>query len=673
MNVLDPRDESQPQESARTDLAQAAHFIELLTGSADTQCTWQTFDDDSSRKRKHLAQVLHGPLSHVAGRLEKLSAEGAGVFVTVNATDLVGRRSENITALRALFVDSDTGPIDLTKLPAEPSFVVNSSRGQHAYWLLVPDQPIGDFTEAQEHLAEALGTDPKIHDLPRVMRVPGFLHRKGKPFLVTVASANPSIYYSIAQVTAGLPPRKAKRDTWQAPAFTGPVPSGAGALDRCHRYFDTIPGAVEGNGGDHDTYRAACVAVRGFNLSDSDALEVLERWNRKCSPPWEARDLVNKVKHARLYGKGSFGSKLVDLRPRLTVVPSAGGEGAPVNAAVEPFPTITYSGLPTPARWLFPQLIEQGTCAVIGAEPKAGKSWVTFDLAIALATGQRFLNDFTPAERGTTLLYSPEGSSRSQHGRLVGLCWGREIPPELVLPHVRFIDAHVDLNIEDHAARLGATIDATGARLVVIDPMVSAAMGIDENASGDVMRILNPLRAIIKARPNCALIVVHHTNKMARGQAMSLGLRGSSAIMGWLDTLITIRRAEDDSSGPRRVDIQHRDAMAPEPLGFQLAHDKAEEAPGLQWFRLTRCEVPNVDGKRKEAAPLAEAVASVMADGAWHSGNDVVRESSRNRNQVLAELRQKAADGVLEYDKKHGYRVVSGFDTTYRGNQNNDE
>lgn len=343
------------------------------------------------------------------------------------------------------------------------------------------------------------------------------------------------------------------------------------------------------------------------------------------------------------------------------------------QSVVEPFPTHTYSGLPSPARWLWPQLIEQGTCAVIGAEPKAGKSWITFDMAISLATGQRFLGDFTPAERGTTLLYSPEGSSRSQHGRLVGLCWGREVPPEIVLPSVHFLDARLDLNAEDHAARLGATIDAVGARLVVVDPMVSAAMGIDENASGEVMRILSPLRDLIKARPNCALIVVHHTNKMARGQAMSLGLRGSSAIMGWLDTLITLRRAEDDSSGPRRVDIAHRDAAAPEPLGFQLGYGQAEEASGLQWFRLTRCEAPDVEGKRKEAAPISESVLAVMTDGAWISGNDVVKKSHRQRNQVLDELRRQAALGVVEYEKKLGYRVVPGSGTTSRGYQQNDE
>src|SRR5208337_3895469 len=56
--------------------------------------------------------------------LARLSARGAGVFVTVNRTDLKGRRKENIVAVRALFVDLDGAPIvcDLPRVMRLPSF-----------------------------------------------------------------------------------------------------------------------------------------------------------------------------------------------------------------------------------------------------------------------------------------------------------------------------------------------------------------------------------------------------------------------------------------------------------------------------------------------------------------------------------------------------------------------
>lgn len=261
---------------------------------------------------------------------------------------------------------------------------------------------------------------------------------------------------------------------------------------------------------------------------------------------------------------------------------------------VEPFPVRTYSGLPDAPVWLFHGLIEAGTCSVLAAEPKAGKSWFVFDMGIALATGERLLGEWAPVERGPTLFYSPEGGDRSRHARIVGLCWGRGLDPGQVLPSLPFVDARLDLAASGHAERLARTIDVTGARLVVVDPLVSAHLGIDENNAGEVMSILNPLRDMIAARPQCSLIVVHHTHKGAKDKALSLGLRGSSALAGWMDSCVFVRRADDDSGGPRRIDIAHRDAAAPEPLGFQLAHGPDEEHPGHSWFRLERCEAPEL-------------------------------------------------------------------------------
>lgn len=42
----------------------------------------------------------------------------------------------------------------------------------------------------------------------------------------------------------------------------------------------------------------ACDLVRG-ELSDDDALKLMEQWNKKCSPPWATADLEKKVSDAR--------------------------------------------------------------------------------------------------------------------------------------------------------------------------------------------------------------------------------------------------------------------------------------------------------------------------------------------------------------------------------------
>jgi KaiC/GvpD/RAD55 family RecA-like ATPase len=284
----------------------AATFIKALTGDSDTPCTWQTFDDVKDRRDLSLLRVLHGPLSAVAPKLLELNNRGAGIFVTVNRTDLRGRCSENVTELRALFVDSDNGGLPI--LPVPPSILVQSARGQHAYWLLRPGEELHRFEQAQKHLAQALGTDPKVFDLPRVMRVPGFFHQKGEVFRTSLIEAVPERVYSVEEVVAPLPAFRPRTETeWAPPAR--PVDRST-ALDQFRRYLERVPGAVEGESGDAHTYRVACLAVVDFDLTDLEAEVALGEWNSKCSPPWSAKELEEKVRHARKYARGVRGSKL---------------------------------------------------------------------------------------------------------------------------------------------------------------------------------------------------------------------------------------------------------------------------------------------------------------------------------------------------------------------------
>ena len=51
----------------------------------------------------------------------------------------------------------------------------------HAYWL-TRNLPLTDFKTVQQQLAQKFAADPKVSDLPRVMRLPGFWHQKGTPF-----------------------------------------------------------------------------------------------------------------------------------------------------------------------------------------------------------------------------------------------------------------------------------------------------------------------------------------------------------------------------------------------------------------------------------------------------------------------------------------------------------
>lgn len=162
------------------DTAMAGQFLTALSGEVDF--TFQTFCE-SDGSGKALNRIVHGTLARHLVTLKALNLKGAGVFVMVNRGDLTGRKAENVIGARALFVDLDGAPIRPvldSRLP--PRIVVESSPGKwHCYWPVV-DMPLARFTEAQKALAIRFQGDTKVCDLPRVMRLPGFLHHKGAPF-----------------------------------------------------------------------------------------------------------------------------------------------------------------------------------------------------------------------------------------------------------------------------------------------------------------------------------------------------------------------------------------------------------------------------------------------------------------------------------------------------------
>lgn len=173
-----------------TDLRTAQAYLSLLDASGDF--TFQTFQDsDRATGSAVYPQVIHGTLEEHGATLNRLNDSGAGIFVMVNAGDGIVkpharscRTAANVTRVRALFVDLDGAPVEpVLNSAVLPDFVVQSSPGRwHVYWK-VDDCPLTEFTTVQLALADRFDGDRKVADLPHVMRVPGFLHQKEKPFV----------------------------------------------------------------------------------------------------------------------------------------------------------------------------------------------------------------------------------------------------------------------------------------------------------------------------------------------------------------------------------------------------------------------------------------------------------------------------------------------------------
>lgn len=157
--------------------------------------TFQTFADRKD-STANLARVFHGTLDSCSAKLQDLNKQGAGVFVTINKTDLKGRTQNNVTKIRALFIDFDKVNPErvntLQALPLPPSMIVESSPNKHhAYWILGSGEiALDDFKPLQKRLIGFFKDDgaDNIHDLPRVLRLAGFYHQKNERKFTRVIS-----------------------------------------------------------------------------------------------------------------------------------------------------------------------------------------------------------------------------------------------------------------------------------------------------------------------------------------------------------------------------------------------------------------------------------------------------------------------------------------------------
>lgn len=157
---------------------------------------------------------------------------GEGVYFTPNGCK--GRRlKENLTNVNAVFADWDFKPkageptgsgkpdfkqfmLDLDDLPT-PTFVVESGNGWHVYWLLensieVDDSNRDELTKQVEgihrHIRTNYGSDGGAMDVLRLMRQPGYEHKKQPehPFMVEVVVDNGDTRYTLGELLESIPP-----------------------------------------------------------------------------------------------------------------------------------------------------------------------------------------------------------------------------------------------------------------------------------------------------------------------------------------------------------------------------------------------------------------------------------------------------------------------------------
>jgi biotin operon repressor len=197
--------------------------------------------------------------------------------------------------------------------------------------------------------------------------------------------------------------------------------------------------------------------------------------------------------------------------------------------------------------WVVPNLLPEGL-AILAGKPKAGKSWLALNLALAAASGGEFLNTVVAAIKVAYLCL--EDSERRLRERLetCNESGGFQLPDNL-----RFFVEWPQLD-DGGFERLEELLQ-DGYKLAIIDTFQHIRGGGGGYAQD--YRILKTLKGMAD-QYGATILVLHHQRKAKSKDIVDVVL-GSTGLTGAADTIWVLRREGENADSLRFLSVTGRD------------------------------------------------------------------------------------------------------------------
>jgi len=639
-------------------VTEALHFLSLLFAPKDwievrllpsAQSRWFQLSDEAATDK-----VLRWAI-------ERNSQENdpQNVFIGANPRCASGKRTkESVTMARALFADFDgitveeaLARIRKAGLP-EPSVVIVTGGGCHAYWLLLqPMTNLSEWTATIKGIIKAVGSDKSVHDAPRVMRLPGTRNvkpdRPGRPWCQIVSTADTR--HEVASFATTI---------LSKPETSTELPTARGSLcDIARRFLET--GHVDRPR--RESLFTICCDMQANGWSEKDAVKAVMSRVGHIHPPLDAdqiddlpRQIHNAFKQQREPGHTAAKATLADAAKsksrRLVLVRASEIECTAIN-------------------WLWPQRIVGDGLTIITGLPGISKSLISVDVAARVSTGGKWPDGTGHAPQGSVILFGAEDDA------------GKVVVPRLAAAGADLSRIHVcqgtliededdEANdelaaviLERHIGELRDALDEVAdCRLIVFDPLPDY-IAADENKSAEVRAALVPLAKLAQER-NVAVVAVLHQNKkndLTTVQRIS----GSGAFAQVARVVLAIRTHPDDvekESDRRRVMIVSKSNYGERNVGQAYEIEtRSNGCPALVWHAGTLTmdadEIARrpTGGRDHEArrSEAVDALRDMLAAGEQNAATviETLQDSGLGRRQIdyaaatLNVVKTKAKDG----------------------------
>lgn len=559
----------------------------------------------------------------VEARIASCIEDHEDVYFSVTRFASKGRRISDTLPSRWLFADLDkVDPVFLDEEGLQPTIAWESSPGRfQSLWEL--DRTLRPETLARVNraLSYALGADRSGWDLTQVLRPPGTFNHKYSP------KAHVELLWDSSKVYR--PQALVKRIRKIEPEHT------AGALV-------AVGGGVAASSLSRTKSRVKLPArARALLRTPAELVVVGERsaklWEieRLLADAGYDEDEIFKLiwpcawnKHAEVHtGEQRLRQEIRKAIDRVPATPTprvressnilsttrtrdsnrqAGtvkGSGADEDdevrrRVVSPFvdyANFLSTNLEQP-RWLIEDIWGAASHGIIGGEPKTSKSTIAMALALSVASGKPFLNQYETSTSGPVIYIQEEIAPWKVQDNLRKLAWyyglirKRDVeildaPRGSIGEHVIRLDFpdyaplkllnNYGFDLTDDADRemLEDEIRREQPKLVILDPFYLVSGGINMNQQHEVMPIMQWLMAL-RYNYDCAVVVVHHWHKAgadSAGRRPGQRLMGSGLLHGWIESALYFEALEPQ--GDRlcvRMEREFRNVAPRSPLELSL-------------------------------------------------------------------------------------------------------
>lgn len=245
------------------------------------------------------------------------------------------------------------------------------------------------------------------------------------------------------------------------------------------------------------------------------------------------------LEYVKATGKAANDSEAVTMlreatgnpRPKTSATEQESAKGtATADNPAEGFPPIVGVNVANPpkrAPELVSGLLRAGHKLYVSSASKAGKTWLSIELAICIATGRAWLNPAWRCRQGRVLYVDFELDPPSFDNRVHTVAYAMgasydEVEANIKACHVR----GKAMGTEATGRALCAMVERGAYDLIILDPIYKMMDG-DENSAHDVRMFWNVVDRIAGST-GAAILCVHHHSKGGKGDTSAID-RGSGS------------------------------------------------------------------------------------------------------------------------------------------------